>query len=281
MKTLLTLLLLATTVANAQYHRPDSTKPPKPIKDSSIYYQRQLHDLTKAAYDSVRATAAYKEIEEKLKNYHYPGNSYGGFVLFIDAAHTDYSKFNQSISQDGFPAMDAVTPRFGLGLSMKDEWAILDIYYLVFGANAVSKKGDERIKSSLSNFLQVDFGYDFINSRVISLYPYAGLSFRVSAISYDKPDEINLNFTNISNVLINSQSISASSLRLGYQAGLGFDVVVERNKTNSSATILFIKGGTTGAIGKERYKFSGQRYDPDIRRGDWNISVGVKFAGRS
>jgi hypothetical protein len=281
MKTLLALLLLASTVANAQHYRYDSTRHrQRPIKDSSGYYQNQLWEMRRAALDSLSKTPAYKEIEEKIKNYHYPTNDYSSFVLFMDATHTDYSNFNKSIAQDGFPPMDPVNPRFGFGISMKSDWAIIDVYYLTMGTNATSKKGEEKIRSSLTNFLQVDLGYDFIDSRWISMYPYAGLSFRVASLSYYKPDEINPNFTNITNVLVNHQSISSSSLRIGYQAGLGIDVVVERDKKNSSATVLFIKAGTLGGIGKERHKFSGLRYEPGIKRGDWNISVGVKFTGR-
>jgi hypothetical protein len=280
MKPLLFVLLLVTTMANAQLQRPTPARPEKPIKDSSEYYSAQLMNMQRAVMDSLRKSEAYQGVETQLNHYKRPGNNYGSLVLFLDVAHTDFGAFNSSIAQSGFPAMAALSPRIGFGTSIKNNWAIIDFYYVAVGLNAVSKKGEEKIKTSFSSLFEVDLGYDFVNSRSISIYPYGGLSLRIASLRYVKPEIANPNYTNITDIITNQQSISSGSFNVGYQAGLGFDVVTTRTDNNAAAFILFVKAGTTGAIGKERYKISGMRYEPGIKRGDWVITIGCKFAGR-
>jgi hypothetical protein len=113
---------------------------------------------------------------------------------------------------------------------------------------------------------------------MVSLYPFAGISFRGSELRYSAPTQTNPNFTNISNVVISEPRAYGSSSRLGYQAGLGFDLKLGGNKSQTYKTILFIKGGTNQPFKKDTYKIEGYRYDPGIRQADWLVTVGLKLA---
>lgn len=55
----------------------------------------------------------------------------------------------------------------------------------------VSKKRDEQIGSMLGNVLQGDLGYNVLNSNVVSIYPYTGLSLRMANLSYRKTGTVN------------------------------------------------------------------------------------------
>jgi hypothetical protein len=99
-------------------------------------------------------------------------------------------------------------------------------------------------------------------------------------VSYTKPREINANFTNITDFVLNERSISFSSTRIGYDAGLGFDFVLGENRQKTTKKILFLKGGTNRPIGGEKFKDGGARYDPKIKSGEWAIMLGLKFGNK-
>ena len=256
--------------------------------DSLSYYQRELRSLTVKTLDSLRNSERYKFLQERIRKLHNTGKNYSGFVFFTDLMHSDFSKFNNSIAQKGFPAMDPISLRFGFGMSSKTERLMFDFYFGIGSLNSKSKKGDTAIKAGLTNLFQVDLGYDLLNSDVVSIYPYGGLSFRVSSLEYSSPVQVNPNFTNITDIIINDRSTYGDSQKLGYQAGIGFDFIVTKDKTRtthqangSMATIiLFTKIGTNRAIGSDKYKLQGIKYKPGIKQGDWLVSVGIKFGTR-
>lgn len=249
--------------------------------DSLRYYEKQLNELHRITMDSLRETEEYRALEEKIEEIRYrPKNfskNYTGLVLFGDLMHSNYTAFNNSIVQDGFTPLDEYTGRIGFGISSKTENLMFDFYFATGSFRNRSKKGDEKIQAGLSNIFQFDLGYDFINSKVISMYPFAGLSLRTSTLRYSKPVQLNGGYTNISNILINNQSVDGSSLRVGYQAGIGLDVAIPGKKSKGAKTIFFTKFGTNRPIGRDRYKIHGIKYNPGIKQADWLISFGFKF----
>ena len=142
------------------------------------------------------------------------------------------------------------------------------------------KKDNEKIKSSLVSFFHFDFGYDITRSTFIDLYPFVGLSLRVSSLEYEKPAELDPNYTNITNILIREQSVLASSAKLGFQAGLGMDIKLGSAKGTRSP-IFFTKFGINRPITAHRYKVKDVYYKPEIRQGVWALSFGFKFLGRN
>jgi hypothetical protein len=269
--TLLFALVLINTTTKSQKKETDSLK----------YYQKQLDELYRVTIDSLKSTEEYMILEEKIdemrrrpKGY---SKNYGGFVLFGDLMHADYAAFNRSIVQDGFTPLDEYTGRLGFGISTKNENLMIDFYFVSSSFRNRSTKGDEKIEAGLSNIFQFDLGYDFINSKVISMYPFAGLSLRTSTLKYSKPAQLNGGYTNISNILANNQSVDASSLRPGYQAGIGLDVAISGKKSKGAKTIFFTKFGTNRPIGRDRYKIHGIKYNPGIKQADWLVSFGFKF----
>src|SRR5687768_1335746 len=117
-----------------------------------------------------------------------------------------------------------------------------------------------------------------MKSRKISIYPYACLSIRIAYLNYSKPQDINSSYTNISNLVNRDQSAKLSSTKLGYQVGLGFDYVLGTDKDKTTKFILFTKIATDNPIGTDKYKINGVEYKPEIRHGDWLVTVGIKFA---
>jgi hypothetical protein len=270
-------------MANAQFHPPKPPRAEKPVRDSLRYYSKQLgamqREALQQARDSLKQTDAFKEVlgkyEQRLKR----SRNYFSFIMFLEGVHTSYGDFNKSIEQSGFKPMFEMAPRLGFGFGFKKNWAIVDIIAVVGGFNTKTTKDEETIRASFSNLCQVNLGYDFLDTKWFSLYPYGGLSIKSSMLAYSKPEQLNGNPTNISNIIANNQSVSATATNLGYQAGLGFDLVVN-NDNNTSASIFFVKLGTSGIFGKERFKIAGTKYTPGFKQGDWIITLGIKFAGR-
>jgi hypothetical protein len=192
----------------------------------------------------------------------------------------DYGDLNKHIVAAGFPALNNSLFRIGFGISTKDERFLYNVYFGIFGINNKSVKGEEKIKSTVYDVFHVDWGYDLLRSRKVSLYPYVGLSLRSSTLRYSKPAQVNASFTNISDIIVNDQSVRTSSNKFGYHAGIGFDFTAANSKMYSGAPILFVKLGTNRPFGKETYKIEGNKYRPGILQGGWVVTLGVKFANR-
>ena len=249
-------------------------------RDSVQFYEKEYKKQFKEALDSINKSEKINSLKENINRLKTISNSYSGNVLFGGILHSDFTEFNKSIQQDGFGKMSPYSFRFGMGVSTKTEHIIFDFYLVTLGGNHTSKKGNEKVQSSLSNMFQFDLGYDFLNSKTISFYPYAGLSARIASLSYINPGQLNPNFSNITNITQNSETIFASSFRIGYQAGLGLDIVAANFKQKGTAIILFTKAGTNRPIGTDRFKILGEQYKPGIKNGDWLVNFGIKFARR-
>jgi hypothetical protein len=249
--------------------------------DSVRFYSRELNKLRRQADDSLRASVAYQQALAGIKRHRRKSNDYAGFVFLSGIVHSDFTSFNQSLSQSGFSRMKALSSQFGFGTSTKSGSTILDFYFFAGALDTKSNKGDEKILFNSGNLLQFDLGFDLLRSKIISLYPFVGLSLKETSLTYKKPIQLNTSFTNISNLVVNDQSVELNSTRLGYQAGLGFDIVLGENKKHTTNKVLFIKGGTNRSVGKERYSFHGLKYDPHIKSGDWVVSFGIKFGNKN
>ncbi len=250
------------------------------LKDSIELYRKKLSELWRSNIDSLRNSVTYKELTGNISRLRETTRNYQGFVLFGDLVHSDYFKFNQSIVTSGFTPLKPNLVRFGFGTSFKSGNRISDLYFAVVGTDNVSTKNKEKIKTSLSGIFQFDYGYDLTRANLISIYPFIGLSLRFSNLNYLKPAEANPNFSNISNILINDQSIFASSFRVGYQAGLGIDFKLPASSGNKSSTIFFTKFGINRPFTVDTYKVEGIRYKPEIRQGVWVMAIGFKFVSR-
>jgi hypothetical protein len=279
MKKFFYLLLLMPVFTMAQF-KPAVPRKEKIVTDSTNYYEKQLRALQKQAMDSLFNSEDYQDLLNKYKSHVRKSHNYTAFTLYTDFVHTDYGTFNELITQKGFAPLNEMSPRFGLGISTKQKWLMLDFYFATFGLNAKVKKGEETIKASLSNALHIDLGVDVLKSKAVSLYPYGGLSMRMSNLSYQKPEIINPNYTDITDIVVENRTVNSSSTRVGYQAGIGFDVAIGNNKERNTATFFFVKAGVNRPIGKDKYKIYEADYRPNIKQGVWCITVGVKFATR-
>lgn len=243
--------------------------------DSLRYYSNQLSKLTRQTLDSLRNSEQYVSIVENMKRVSKNLRGYNGVIFSSEILHSNYKAFNQSLAKDSFPALNAFSSRFGFAFTFKKGRRISDLYFGIFGLNNKSNKGEQKVRTGLSNICQFNWGYDLIKSNLVSIYPYAGVSIRVSTLRYSAPVQLNPVYTNITNLTINNKTTDASSTKLGYELGLAFDFFLTKDRT----VAFFTKAGTSGIIGSNTYKIYDVKYKPGIKQGDWLIGAGLKFVG--
>ena len=262
-------------IATAQNDKKEKT-------DSASYYSAELGKLWRATIDSFHHSEAYLSAQAGYKRSLKKSKDYGAFVIFMDLFHSDYRQFNGMIAQDGFAPINDLGGRVGFGHSQKSGRAIVDMYFIVAGLNNRSEKDREKIKTTFSSLLHVDLGYDLLNKQWMSIYPYGGLSMRISTIEYEKSALLNPSYTSITNMLSDKNIVNLSSVRAGFQLGLGIDLTLAQSRDKASKTIFFIKGGTNRPFWKDRYRYNDiPAYNPGMRQGDWIITFGIKLAGKN
>ncbi len=287
MRLLILLMLLLPVAMYAQrYPQPHPPTTKKKV-DSIDYYDVRMRSMEKFAdsirtqlLDSVRQTTAYKELQAKRNTLIQRSDRYFSFNFFGEAAGADFDKLNSTLVPKGFSKMSNGIFRLGIGVTYKEKALLFDIGYVIGGFSEVAKRGDDKVKASFSSFLQVDVGYDFFKSPGFNLYPYAGLALRMSKLQYSTSSQTNNTYTDITDIVDNNRSVSDNIYRLGYQAGIGFEISLLKDAGKNNGEMLFVKLGTNGIVGKERYKMQGVSYDPGIRYGKWIVTVGCKIFGR-
>lgn len=270
------LALAAQTSDTTGWTRRQTTK----VVDSADYYRSELNKIWRNAFDSLRKTEQVVFLLEQRRKIVARRNNYSALMIYSDLIHSDYAGLNSSIAQSGFPAMNAYSSRFGMGIGNKRNRILYDFYFFTVGFENRSKNADKTIKTSLANFFQVDIGVDILKSDVVSLYPFAGISGRISTLNYKGSTQTNPNFTDISNIIVSKPEVYSSSIRLGYQAGIGLDLRLGGNASHTHNTILFVKGGTNQPFKKDTYKIESYTYNPGIKQADWLVTVGFKFASK-
>jgi len=249
------------------------------VRDSIIYYQNELNKIYRASYDSLQKSDGVVENTRKLRHFEGLSRSYTALSVFGEVAAADFGSFNKSIAASGFGPLHGPNFRGGFGISHKGySGVMIDFNFFSAAFDRKSVKGDERIGASFSDFFQLHLGYAVVSTRMFNVYPYAGLSFRASQLTYDAPVTTNPNYTSIVDIIQHNSAYTATSTRLGYQAGLGIDWVIGLDNKGYHGIILFNKTGTDGAFGgDESYKIEGIKYTPGIRMGNWVSALGVKL----
>jgi hypothetical protein len=275
MKAIFLILILVPFLANSQSNKKISKV------DSTEYYQKELRKLWHQNSDSLIKSEKYLSLRSNLVKAIQKRNDYTGLVLFADVAHSDYRTFNSTLSQNGFSELNPTAIRLGLGISHKRGNAMYDMYFGTLGFGNKSTKNNEKITTSFSNLLEIDFGIDILNVERICFYPYGGLSLRFSELKYHRSGQANSNYTFLSNMRTDENTVKLESVRLGYQYGIGFDYAVAYNRERTFKTIFFIKGGVNKPFKIDSYKSKGiDDFKPEIKQGDWLISVGIKFGNK-
>ena len=265
------VLILFNTVLLAQLRPADST----------VYYQKEFQKVWKEFYDSLRHSERLTTLRSRYVRYLSTSKNYTAFVLYGDVLHSDYRTFNALLQQSGFPTLNPYAGRLGLGVTNKRANAIYDVYFGTIGFNNKVSKGNETVRTSLSNLLQLDFGLDLLNQERVSLYPFGGLSLRFSDISYDKSSNPNPAYTSLANMRTDGNSTHLESTHLGYQYGVGLDLSFGYNAYRTYKTILFVKAGANKPFGTDVYKSDDiPNYKPGIKQGNWLLTVGFKFANK-
>lgn len=268
---ILTLLISITCTASAQTN----------VGDSIQYYDIMAAKYQRRILDSIRDSDSSQLIAARLKNLKRQSRSYFAFILFGEAAGTDFSTFNAAIAKDGFQSFTGPVWRFGLGFSYKAySGVMIDFNYAILGIDRHQKKGSDEISTNFSNLFEFELGYAVVNTKRFDIYPYAGFSLQMGALSYSSPAVVNNNYNSIASFITNNQSASGNTYNLGYEAGLGIDYAFHVNKNNSGGTMLFAKFGTDGSLGSDTYKIANVNYNSGIKYGVWIAELGFKFFKR-
>ena len=247
--------------------------------DSIRYYEKKMSQIRRELYDSLNRNSEYKAYRQSAERLRNSSDNYGAFMLYVNSASVDFNRFNADNRSSGFPAVSGQAYSVGYGFSSKKGRRVFDCNLSAFGLSKTTKKSNEEIKANFSTFLQLEWGYDFIKSNKVNIYPYAGLGLRSSSIQYKGQKQSNPVFTNASNVVLQNTDVNESISEFGYQAGVGFEMVLSK-KQDAGGTILFIKAGTNRAFSKKTFSLEGQPYNPAFNYGSWVITAGFKFFGR-
>lgn len=268
----LLLALVIPFISEAQSRRK------KQGTDSLSYYSGELGRLARANRDSFHKSEPYVAATAGYKRHLRHSNDYSSFTLFFDVFGSDYGQLNNMLAVDGFPALNETGGRIGFGTSHKVNRGIVDINFIVAGLSNKSEKGNEKVSTSFSNVFQFDLGYDLLNSKIASLYPYAGLALRISTLKYVEKGVQNPNYTSLADMVIGGKEISMESTRIGYQLGVGFDIKLWQDKDGFTRNMLFIKAGMNRPMWKDKFSIGElPNYNAGIKQGQWIITVGFKF----
>lgn len=248
--------------------------------DSALYYRQQLYQLERRVMDSMRVSPEYLHLADRVRNTEGLSPDFTAVTFFVDVAGADYDALNASIEQSGFKRFPNTAVRLGYGVGYQFDRIVFDMAFFAIGLRNHALKTGEKISTAFSGFFQTDLGYDLLPAKWINLYPYAGLSYRTSLLTYKKAVQFNNSFTDVTNIVVSSQNVRERSNKVGYQAGLGLDVVVSERRNQGWGVMLFVKAGTARTFGKELYNIEGVEYKPGIQYGNWITTFGLKLFDR-
>ena len=265
---ILLLLLIASGFANAQDNASTT--------DSIEYYQRQIGEKIRAHHEVLRKDEELKTLYERVGRLRSAQDSYRGFILYSHLASVNFSKMNADLSSEGFTPLSGPLWAIGYGFTFKKNRRIFDFNMGAIGINRKTAINDESIKSSFSTALELAWGYDFIKSKALNIYPYAGVGLRSTYIRYEAIAEINPSGTNITNIVLSDPSLTGQTTEVGYLAGLGIEVVITSAK-RPGGTLIFVKAGTNRPFSTKSFDLKGYKYDPELKAGALIVSTGFKF----
>ena len=267
----LMVLIYSFTFSGAQFKEP--------VVDSIYYYQKELSRIQRVYRDSQSNDPVSKNLRENISRLRTETDNYRAFALYVQISSADFQILNADNGVINFGPLSGPMFGIGYGFSLKKNRRIFDFNVSAFGIPKKTKNGDESIRTSFWTYLQFEWGYDFIKSRTINIYPFAGFGLRQSSLEYKTPGQRNPAPTAITNIVQNNPSVNDQYAEIGYQAGLGFEFVLTRS-SNPGGVLVFIKAGTNRPFSKKSFNLEGFRYNPELNYGEWNITTGFKFFGR-
>jgi hypothetical protein len=165
---------------------------------------------------------------------------------------------------------------------MKRKANIIDFNFLntTIPNKAINSITNQEISLTTFELVQLQYGYAIVNTKSITVYPFAGIGFRNSQITLKNKQLINASGTNISNYVITPTRVFSTSMKASYQLGLGIDIKLGDNKQGDKTTFLFAKVGINNTIGDENFKMDDFKYNPNVKLSMLQASLGLKFAIR-
>jgi hypothetical protein len=152
MRKLLFILFLLPVLTIAQNRQR------KPVRDSADIFLKEYKKLLERNLDSFHKSPRVMELTKKSIRLATSRNNYVGKILFFDICHSNYTKFNTTISSLGFSPLNEISTRLGFGVCGKNGNSMYEFDFFIAGFNNKTSKSNETIKTSLSNLIQFEFG---------------------------------------------------------------------------------------------------------------------------
>ncbi|RYZ23672.1 MAG: hypothetical protein EOO16_04120 [Chitinophagaceae bacterium] len=251
------------------------SRPYDPLSDRGVQSNSRLHAFWKQKIDSIYNSGEYTSLRASAHAEATRRRRYQGGSLFSGVVHSDVANANRQLALSGFPALNEYAPLLGFGWNSRSGQVLVD-FTLQANFGSSSKKDDEKYSVGGGNLFRLDVGVDLLRSERVAVYPYAGLGWRLTSIRYERDVLTKPNGLLVLDAFTPVE-VTASSSRVGYQAGLGLDLRIAQRQDGWRSTFLFFKGGLTGAIGGDKYKVDGKTVGVPIRQYDWEVLAGFKF----
>jgi hypothetical protein len=252
--------------------------------DSARYYRWELVRIRRASDSAMRHSEEWLTAQqglERAEGKRGVGGDYAGFVLFGGVMNARLDAFRQTLTDAGFTPMNDNAFKFGVGISTRSNNTIVDFYFLSGTAEYRATRGDEKVGVAIASALHLDIGVNLLPSRRVAFYPYAGLSWRIVGLHYEAPAVMNEAYRNVSELVVNERSFQTGSGRIGYQAGLGFDLLLGENRKHSTNKVFFVKGGLDRPFGADRFRYGGINIANAPQLGTWEVYAGIKFGNKN
>lgn len=250
--------------------------------DSTEYYEKQVKNLIIQTIKDLKQSANYQQAQSSLVNYNKKHNNYLAFSIYGSYHKNDIADFNNSIKANGFSEMKDNAAGIGIAMSMKRKANIIDFNFFntTIPNKVVNPITNQEISLTTFEIVQLQYGYAIVNTKSITVYPFAGIGFRNSQITLKNTQLINPSGTNISNYVITPTRVFSTSMKASYQLGLGIDIKLGDNKQGDKTTFLFAKAGINNTIGDENFKIDDFKYNPNVKLSMLQVALGLKFAIR-
>src|SRR5687768_2546048 len=110
LKTILFPFLLTSFFATAQNNRQNREV------DSVDYYRGAIIKMRIAVFASLRKSDGFIAIQKNLVKALQKSKSHHGLVIYSEIVHSDYGGLNDTLTKNGFPELNPISSRYGIGV---------------------------------------------------------------------------------------------------------------------------------------------------------------------
>lgn len=262
------------------------------IKKEDIDRDTLLKELTLVVnqIDSSGLISLFDSLSQLYIFAHRDDRTYSSWYLSAGPAFNNYGNLNQELKVASLPVLKEVALNFiyFLGYSGKKGRTLHDFYLGLSFPNKI-QSDDIELKVNGLNFLNYDFGYSILDTRLINLHTLSGLYWQHTFINYTfiNPNPASNSVDNYSDLfgnIYNHKTEIDMEIRkneIGLNLGLELDYHIKYSN-NNNGIIIGAKAGMTFPFYKTDWKIDKRSYEqlPDIQFRQWYINLVFKLYSR-